>query len=83
MAGPYQGPRIDACLGNYAGEGGINGVFAQPGLSTADIVVLAVSHNEFKCVDVDIPNLKAAGIDVPMIYDIKGFLNPNIVDFRL
>ncbi len=42
-----------------------------------DSAVLAVSHNEFK--DLDIRKMVGDGV----IYDVKGFLDPSIVDARL
>ena len=44
-----------------------------------DAIVLAVSHNEYR--SLDIVNLKKQGDSV--VFDVKGFLDRKIVDERL
>ena len=44
-----------------------------------DAIVLAVSHNEYR--NLDIVNLKKQGDSV--VFDVKGFLDRKIVDERL
>ncbi len=45
---------------------------------TYSAIILAVSHNEFK--DIDFSKLKEKN---SIIYDVKGFLNPNLINARL
>ena len=43
-----------------------------------DAIILAVGHNEFKTIDI-----KALGIDISVVFDVKCFLDRAIVDGRL
>ena len=43
-----------------------------------DAVIMAVAHDEFKAIDI-----KQLCLDEHVIYDVKGILDPQIIDGRL
>ncbi len=53
-------------------------LIAELGQNVYDAVVLAVSHEDFKALNID-----SLTKDTAVIYDIKGFLDPNLVDKSL